>query len=144
METLFYLCQSIRPLEPPTAAALLKFQFKGILRLWECPIFSRDILTPDKLRQNVRLQPCYALLNMLMLQLQLPTELRNKIARRSYNPGVYLCRPPMATMERPYILGYGKNKVVCWEHTDRAYYLLAPYPSMVDYLSRSSSQNVHS
>ncbi|KAF9443421.1 hypothetical protein P691DRAFT_808973 [Macrolepiota fuliginosa MF-IS2] len=108
---IFHLCQCKRPLDPSTISSLLNFQFHMIPRLWGSPSFQDIGLSPKRLRENI------------------PIEYRSKIIERTYNPTVYLRKPAFADWERPYILGQGKNKVVCWKLTP-THWRLAPYPTV--------------
>ena len=51
----------------------------------------------------------------------MPLEYRDRIIHRSSNLFHFLVKPRKAAWARPYILGQGRNKVVCWRDGEGLY-----------------------
>lgn len=134
LSTFFRLCQSIRPLDSSTVTSLLSFQFQQIPRLnmWSSsPIFHTFELSLERLIENVIVSSISFACSANIVS-QIPPAFRNKIVRRTYNPGLYLCKPAAASLERPYILGCGKYRVICWKR--QLGWTFIPYPPIADLL----------
>ncbi|KXN81261.1 hypothetical protein AN958_05545 [Leucoagaricus sp. SymC.cos] len=102
VELLGYLCSiAAYSLDLFTINSLLKFQFNKIsLFLKDYP--SNYIYWPN-------------LQNMIA---NIPQKYSKKIIYQSKNPLYQLNKPKYAVEDRPYILGQGKNKLVCWTNKD--------------------------
>ncbi|KXN92735.1 hypothetical protein AN958_12621 [Leucoagaricus sp. SymC.cos] len=88
------------PLDSFTVTSLLNFQFNMI------PLLLKNY---DSRVYWVKPQNTIA---------NIPKEYRKKIIHQSKNPFNLLSKPEYAVGNRPYILGQGKNKLVCWADKD--------------------------
>ncbi|KAF9441877.1 hypothetical protein P691DRAFT_779650 [Macrolepiota fuliginosa MF-IS2] len=105
----FNLCRwDGRPLDFLTSEALLNFQFRMITPVWNSALI-------DRVRQNLPVP-----------RESIHPDFRDRIVRRTYNPFAYV----LGTARKDvYVIGRGKNKVLCWrEGKSRAWYL-SPYPT---------------
>lgn len=131
----FELCALSHPLDALTSKALLNFGFHLIPNLWgngDCQIPWR--FSSERFRKNVTFGLiCYfCVFTWLTPPSQIPQEFRRQIIRRTYNPIVYLRRPKGVSWRDVYILGCGKNRVVCCWSNDPRFWHLVPYPAFSD------------
>lgn len=118
-----------------TATSLLNFDFYLIPRLLEDLTFHDFELSPKKLRTNVIFGSLlFPFLYFADATLQVPMEFRRRVVRRAYNPVIYLREPMDAPWRDRWILGRGKNKVVCIKGREMHAWKLIPYPTFSDLL----------
>ena len=95
-----------------TAAALDTVQFSRIPVLLKGSEYPSPWFSPSNFRENVCFKDVCCLLSLSAFKL--PLEYRDRIIHRSSNLLHFLVKPQNATWARPYILGRGRDRVVCW------------------------------
>lgn len=95
------------------AQTLTDFQFDKIPELQMYPAFFQYEFSPREMRKRT------------------PREIRNKLVRRSLHPLLFIGigKPGSLFAPRPYTLGNGKGKVVCWKAASWSGWVIAPHPS---------------
>lgn len=95
--SLVVLCDSDKcVVSPSVASSLVDFQFSKIPQLLSNCSYAPLGLNHTRFRNN------------------LPPQFRGKILRRTWNPFHHLRKPEYASSDRPFILGHGANRLVCW------------------------------
>lgn len=100
----------------------------------DCAKFDQATLTYeldiDRFFQNV--VRAHSLVSLMLIHVfQIPKAFRRKIIHPYSQPFYHITSfsmPPGTGWTRPYILGYGKNKVLCWKCKEGGVYLQT-YPS---------------
>ena len=118
---LFLLTSRNCSVSSSTAAALDTVQFSRIPVLFKGSISPSPWFWPSNFRENVCLKDVCRLLSLSSFQL--PFEYRDRIIHRSSNPLYFLMKPRNAPWSRPYILGRGRKKVVCWSDGNGIYHI---------------------
>jgi len=108
-----------------TAASLDTVEFSRIRVLFKGSIYRSPWFRPSEFREKVCLKDVGRLLSLSSFQL--PLEYRDRIIHRSSNLLHFLVKPRKAPWSRPYILGRGRNKVVCWRDNDGACHITWVY-----------------
>ncbi|KAJ3554077.1 hypothetical protein NP233_g12497 [Leucocoprinus birnbaumii] len=128
--TLFGLCEAIGiALDMTTAAALADINFNMIPKL----MVQTDFLPR-------------VIINITRFEANLPLQLRDKIIRPSSNPIRHVWK--VLGSNNPYVLGHGKNELVCWSRNGRinlnnCFYLDKSKASQVLFKHTGSEPAVH-
>ena len=130
------------PVSSSTAAALDTVEFSRIPVLFKGSGYPSLLLLPSNFRKKVCLRDVCCLLSLSSFQL--PFEYRDRIIHRSSNLLRFLVKPRKEAWSRPFILGRGRNKVVCWRSDDGVCHIIWVYCLLFWHLIDSSIRKMFS